>query len=177
VYLSVPAFSEPDVDRFSVATLDASALVMDLSETSRALLPAAVAAGVPVWTDVHDYDGKADFHEPFIRAADYLFMNADGMSDPTAFMRARVDAGATVVVCTLGADGAMAADVDGLHRVPAVPVQVRDTNGAGDAFLSGFLDATLAGASTTAALAAGAAQATVALSTTHLHPDVAPLLR
>ncbi|POH66379.1 carbohydrate kinase family protein [Cryobacterium zongtaii] len=176
VYLSVPAFTEPDVAQFSALSRGAAALVMDLSETSRALLPTAVAAGVPVWTDVHDYDGRSEFHEPFIRAADYIFMNADGMSDPSAFMRARVAAGTTAVVCTLGADGAMAVDAEGLHRVAAVPVQVRDTNGAGDAFFAGFLDATLSGASTEAALTAGAAQATVALSTKHLHPALETLI-
>lgn len=176
VYLSVPSFTEPDADEFTALTRGAGALVMDLSETSRALLPAAAATGIPIWTDVHDYDGRADFHEPFIRAAQYIFMNADGMSDPTDFMRARVDAGATVVVCTLGADGAMAVDADGPHRVPAVPTLVRDTNGAGDAFLAGFLDATLSGASTPAALAAAATQATVALGTKHLHPALDSVL-
>ena len=176
VYLSVPAFSEPDVAQFAAMSRGAAALVMDLSETSRALLPTAIAAGVPLWTDVHDYDGRSEFHEPFIRAADYIFMNADGMSDPSAFMRARVEAGATAVVCTLGADGAMAFDAEGQHRVAAVPVEVRDTNGAGDAFFAGFLDATLSGASTAAALTAAAAQATVALGTKHLHPASESLL-
>lgn len=176
VYLSVPAFSEPDVARFAELSRGAAALVMDLSETSRALLPTAVAAGVPLWSDIHDYDGRSEFHEPFIRAADFIFMNADGMSDPSAFMRARVEAGATAVVCTLGADGAMAVDDTGVHRVNAVPVQVRDTNGAGDAFFAGFLNATLAGASTPAALAAAAAQAPVALGTKHLHPTLEALL-
>jgi len=176
VYLSVPAFTEPDVADFTASTRGAAALVMDLSETSLALLPAAEAAGVPIWTDIHDYDGRAEFHEPFIRAADYIFMNADGMSDPAAFMRARVKAGATAVICTLGADGALAVDADGQHRVAAVPVQVRDTNGAGDAFFAGFLDATLAGASTAHALTAAATQATVALGTKHLHPALEALL-
>jgi len=176
VYLSVPAFTAPDVTDFTRLTRGAAALVMDLSETSRALLPTAEAAGVPIWTDIHDYDGRAEFHVPFIGAADYIFMNADGISDPSAFMRARVDAGATAVICTLGADGAMAVDAEGVHRVRAVPVQVRDTNGAGDAFFAGFLDATLAGAATADALTAAATQATVALGTKHLHPLLEGLL-
>ncbi|TFC04120.1 carbohydrate kinase family protein [Cryobacterium adonitolivorans] len=176
VYLSVPSFIEPDGAQFTALTRGAAALVMDLSETSRALLPRASAAGVPIWTDVHDYDGRSEFHEPFIQAADYIFMNADGMSDPSAFMRARVEAGATAVVCTLGAAGAMAFDAEGQHRVAAVPVEVRDTNGAGDAFFAGFLHATLTGASTTAALAAAADQAAVALGTKHLHPALEEML-
>ncbi|WP_130176710.1 carbohydrate kinase family protein [Cryobacterium sp. SO1] len=176
VYLSVPTFIDPDAAAFTTLTRGAAALVMDLSETSRALLPAAAATGVPIWTDIHDYDGQAEFHQPFIQSADYIFMNGDGMSDPAAFMRARVDAGATAVICTLGADGAVAVDADGQHRVCAVPVQVRDTNGAGDAFFAGFLNATLAGASTADALAAAASQAAVAVGTKHLHPALDVLL-
>jgi sugar/nucleoside kinase (ribokinase family) len=172
VYLSVPAFVQPDAAEFAAAARGARALVMDLSETSRALLPAAVETGIPIWTDVHDYDGHADFHEPFINAADFVFLNADGMSDPSAFMHARVEAGATAVVCTLGAEGAIALDADGLHRVPASPVEVRDTNGAGDAFLAGFLDATLSGFPTAEALRRAALQATVALRTAHVHPSL-----
>ena len=176
LYLSVPAFVAPDVAQFERLCRGATALVMDLSETSRALVPAAVATRLPVWTDVHDYDGNSEFHEPFIRAADYIFMNADGMTEPLEFMRARVAAGARAVVCTLGADGAMAVDADGVHRVNAVATPVTDTNGAGDAFLAGYLNATLTGASTDAALAAAAAQATVALGTKHLHPSLDALV-
>lgn len=176
LYLSVPAFSAPDVAQFEALAVDAAALVMDLSETSRSLLSPAAATRIPIWTDVHDYDGRSEFHEPFLRAASYIFMNADGMSEPLAFMRARVEAGARAVVCTLGADGAMAFDADGVHRVNAVAVDVRDTNGAGDAFLAGYLDATLSGASTDAALTSAASQAAVALGTKHLHPSLDALL-
>jgi sugar/nucleoside kinase (ribokinase family) len=176
LYLSVPAFVAPDTAEFDALSAGADALVMDLSETSRALLPAAVRTGVPIWTDIHDYDGTAEFHQPFIQAADYIFLSADGLSDPLDFMRARVHAGARAVICTLGSRGAMALDADGLHNVPAVPVQIRDTNGAGDAFFAGYLNATLAGVGTLGALTAAAAQAAIALQTKHLHPSLEALL-
>ena len=44
-------------------------------------------------------------------------------------------AGVASVVLTLGAQGSLAADADGLHRIPAAPVQAVDTTGAGDAFI------------------------------------------
>ncbi|MBH0128785.1 carbohydrate kinase family protein [Salinibacterium sp. NK8237] len=172
VYLSTPTFAEPDVAQFRTLAEGAEALVMDLSETSRSLLPESVVSGIPIWTDLHDYDGHSDFHEPFVQAASHLFMNAEGMPDPLPFMRVRVNAGATVVVCTLGSEGAMAVDADGLHRVDSAPAEIRDTNGAGDAFFAGFLHATLSGASTDEALASAAAQAVVALESKHLHPCV-----
>lgn len=44
-------------------------------------------------------------------------------------------AGARSVVITLGADGALVADGAGMRRVPAYRVEVKDTTGAGDAFV------------------------------------------
>ena len=77
--------------------------VVDLAEWSRPLLARARAAGKPVWCDVHDYDGTAAFHRPWVEAADVLLLNDDGMADPLPFMRARVAAGTSLVVCTRGA--------------------------------------------------------------------------
>jgi acarbose 7IV-phosphotransferase len=179
LYLSAPADpgTPPDA-RLVDAMADATAIVLDLSERSRGLIPAARAAGRPIWTDIHDYDGAADFHRPFIEAADWIFMNADRIgADPFPFMEECVRGGASVVVCTLGAQGAVAVDERMLRtEVPAVPVDVLDTNGAGDAFMAGVLDAHLAGATLPEALAAGARHAATALTTRHLHPLLETLL-
>lgn len=149
----------------------AAAIVLDLSAEGLAAIEEAQATGAPIWVDLHDYDGAAAFHRPFLEAADVLFCNADRLPDPEAFLRARIDAGAQLAVCTLGAEGAIAVDRDRvLHRVAAVPVEVVDTNGAGDAFFAGVLDATLAGDAVDDALAAGATAAAAALRSRHLHP-------
>jgi sugar/nucleoside kinase (ribokinase family) len=61
------------------------------------------------------------------------------------------------------------------HRVPAEPVAtVVDTNGAGDGFLSGVLDAVLDGVAVPEALGRGAAQAARSLGTRHLSPLLDP---
>ena len=116
--------------------------------------------------------GELPIRTQFIAAASHVFLNADGMTEPLDFMHATVDGGASVVVCTLGAEGAMAVASDhGVHRVPATAVPtIIDTNGAGDAFMAGFLHASLDGADTDASLAAGARQAAQALTTAHLSP-------
>ena len=160
------------------AMADAAAIVLDLAPLSVALLPAARAAGRPIWTDIHDYDGTAEFHRPFIEAADAIFMNADGIGgDPLPFMERCITGGASLVVCTLGADGAVAVDARMLrHRVPAEPVDVLDTNGAGDAFMAAVLDATLSGADVPDALRAGARHAASVLTTRHLHPSLDAVL-
>lgn len=56
--------------------------------------------------------------------------------------------------------------------MPAHPVSLVDTNGAGDAFFAGFLAASLRGAGLEDRLVAGARQAVVALSSEHLHPAI-----
>lgn len=163
-----------DVDpRVAASLATASAAVLDLSERSRALLPDAVRSGAEIWTDLHDYDGASDFHAPFAAAAARIFLNADGTDDHRALMQRLLANGATTVVCTLGAAGAVALDAEGWHEVEATPVEVVDTNGAGDAFFAGFLIATLRGAPLDEALSAASVSAAAALTTHHLHPSLA----
>ena len=64
-----------------------------------------------------------------------IFMNADRIGDdPLPFMERCIEGGASLVVCTLGARGALAvaADTSGRmshHEVGAESVEVLDTNG------------------------------------------------
>ena len=172
LYLASPSATDGAADSAIRAAMVASdVIVLDLAAEPLRLLPAAKSTGRPIWVDVHDYDGEADFHRPFLAAADAVFCNADRLDDPVAFLRSRIEAGASLAVCTLGAEGAVAIDADGTeHRVPAVHAHVVDTNGAGDAFLAGVLDARLEGLDLPTALAAGARTASLVLGTRHLHP-------
>lgn len=89
-----------------------------------------------------------------------------GLAEPgAAVLRLRTQ-GCGAAVVTLGAEGCVWADADGLHRLPAAAVQAVDTTGAGDAFC-GVLAARLAsGQALPDALAA--AQRAAALSVTRL---------
>ncbi|MHC9043793.1 carbohydrate kinase family protein [Microbacterium saperdae] len=178
LYLSSPAAQSAGEDSAIAAAMNASAvIVLDLAAEPLRLLPLAQATGRPIWVDVHDYDGTAEFHRPFLAAADVIFCNADRLDDPLAFLHGCIDAGASLAVCTIGADGAVAVDAHGgEHRVAAVPVEVVDTNGAGDAFFAGVLDARLSGEPVAAALEAGARAASVVLRSRHLHPLLDPVL-
>ena len=55
--------------------------------------------------------------------------------DAQAAARALLGAGVRSAVVTLGADGALVADGDGVTHVPSPQVEVVDTTGAGDAFV------------------------------------------
>ncbi len=102
----------------------------------------------------------------WLDGVDLLLANEDeacllaGLPDPLAAGRALTERFPEVVV-KLGADGAAwcGRDAGAPVVVPAVPVDVVDTTGAGDAFAAGFLPADLAGATPAEALAAGCAVA------------------
>ncbi|MFB4290573.1 carbohydrate kinase family protein [Nonomuraea sp. ATR24] len=106
-------------------------------------------AGTPTSTDLHDWDGVNPYHEDFAHRSDLVFLSATALPDPPATMRAILARGrAHTVVCTRGADGCLVLTRDGdLRAFPAAPLPgpVADTNGAGDAFVSGFLYGTLRG--------------------------------
>lgn len=180
IYLAHPPSGPDDAERdreVQDLMTGSAVVVLDLGAESRRLVPRAVAAGRPIWTDLHDYDGRADFHQPFLEVADAVFMNGDATSDPIDLLGRCLRHRAAFAVCTLGADGAVALDRSGrVHRVAAVPTPVVDTNGAGDAFFAGTLDAHLAGAELPEALAAGAQSAALVLGSRHLHPALDGLL-
>lgn len=173
IYLSAPGESLGPNDALIAAEMQqADAVIMDLSAESSRLLPMARESGRPIWTDIHDFDGTSSFHEPFIDASHFVFMNADGIGDPRPFMSGLLARGKELVVCTLGAQGAVALDAQGFVESPAIPTDVVDTNGAGDAFMAGFMVRHIAGAPLADSLRAGAEQASAALGARGLHPLV-----
>ncbi|MER5607547.1 carbohydrate kinase family protein [Micromonospora tulbaghiae] len=117
--------------------------IMDWARDSLAVLRAATS----VSTDLHDWDGENDYHRPFARIADLVFVSDTRLGERAAAEAARL-APRTVLV-TGGAAGATlhTPDAPPAH-VPAAtpPGQVVDTNGAGDAFAAGVIAARLRGA-------------------------------
>ena len=154
----------------------ADVVVADLSNHARPWIEWGQAAGVPVWADLHDYDGTSDFHADFVRA-DHLQLSSARMPGWRDWAtRVAHERGAGVVV-THGADGSSAVDADGRWtELPGAPVDVVDSNGAGDAFFAGFLVARLAGLDVTTCLRAGAARAAVCLGGPHLAGDLGALV-
>jgi sugar/nucleoside kinase (ribokinase family) len=173
VYLRLPEAppEAAEAPGLAAALAAADVALVDLAAWTRPLLAQARAAGTPLWCDVHDYDGTATFHRDWVEAADVLFLNDDGMDDPLPFMRSRVAAGTAVVVCTQGARGATVVTASEELHVPVAPVaDVVDTNGAGDAFVTGFLLATHAGQGLAEAIGAGHRQAAACLRSPGLAP-------
>ncbi|CBG69155.1 MULTISPECIES: adenosine kinase [Streptomyces] len=121
---------------------------VSISQPCAASLPLLHELGVPVSTDLHDWDGSDPYHEEYAHAADLVFLSAARLTDPERTMRRITERGrARTVVATDGARGAYHLVDGALSHVPPVtpPSPVVDSNGAGDAFAAGYLFGRLTG--------------------------------
>ncbi|WP_129305580.1 PfkB family carbohydrate kinase [Streptomyces sp. L2] len=140
-------------DRFPEGTLrelaaGARHVHLTITQPGAHALPVLRDTGVPLSTDLHDWDGENPYHVPFAHAADVVFLSAAALTDPERTMRHIAERGrAETVVATAGAEGAYLLADGELTRVPAVtpPAPVVDSNGAGDAFAAAFLYGRLTG--------------------------------
>lgn len=178
IYVSTPDTpSSSQVDSVIRQVCSADLAVIDLSELGLRVLEQCGETSTELWVDLHDYDGLAEFHQPFLRAAQVVFMNDDATGDPWELLASCLQRGPKLAICTLGPRGAVALAKNGERfSITARDVQVFDTNGAGDAFMAGFLAAYLKGSSVQQSLESASDAATVAISSRHLHPVLEPLL-
>ena len=72
---------------------------------------------------------------------DYERLFGEPATDHAAAAKRILGFGARLVCLTLGGEGCYVATADEAFHLPARPVEVRDTTGAGDAFWAGFLAA------------------------------------
>ncbi len=108
---------------------------------------------------------------PLIAAADLLFCKSTDAAllfgctgEPQSLMSSlKTLTRAQAVLCTFGAEGASLLMADEYHSQPALPVQIVDRIGSGDAFAAGVLDGWLAG-DVREGLRRGVALAAIALS-------------
>lgn len=124
---------------------------LSIMNFARFLFDDIEALGIPVSTDLHDWDGLAEHHREFALRSDLVFLSSAGAGDNApALMREILREGrADTVVATAGAEGSYLLTRGGStpHHIPAVApnAPVVDTNGAGDAYVSGFLYGRLTG--------------------------------
>ncbi|GIH73713.1 carbohydrate kinase [Planobispora longispora] len=128
-----------------------------------------------VSTDLHDWDGENDHHRDFAYSSGLVFLSETALGGRREkVMRDIRDRGrAETVVCTAGADGCHVLDAGGLRHFPATPLPgpVADSNGAGDAFVSGFLYGRLNGRPTEECVRLGALAGAHACTVPGTHED------
>lgn len=102
-------------------------------------LPALRAKGVPI---AFDFATKLDddVYEAAVDQVDYAFYSCEKDSPMVReALRKIYKRGAKVAVCTLGEHGSLAFDGVTYTQYGIVPCQVKDTMGAGDSYIAGFL--------------------------------------
>lgn len=113
-----------------------------------------------------DYSSPDRYDEALLRETlpdiDYAFFSGSEIGNVAAaeaFARAKLALGPRLVVVTRGVEGSLAVDRRGAYYESAVPVEVVDTLGAGDAFIGWFLACRLLGRAVPDCLSAAAARA------------------
>lgn len=121
--------------------------------------------GVPISYDFSDFFSESVLQE-IAPAIDYAFLSCgdQGTENVERLLVETWQLGCPLCVATRGAAGSIAFDGADFYHQPAIPVEVVDTMGAGDAFIAGFLlchsmecrKGSKGGASITSALSAAA---------------------
>ncbi|MBM6616378.1 carbohydrate kinase family protein [Bacillus suaedaesalsae] len=92
-----------------------------------------------IWVDLHDYDGKNEYHQDFIEVADVIQFSSENNPKYKETMKEFLLGGKKLIICTHGDKGATILSQAGWLETPAQKYNVVDTNGAGDAYFSGIL--------------------------------------
>ncbi len=102
-------------------------------------LPQIRARGVPIAFDFATKLGD-DVFESAVDYVDYAFFSSDQDSPSTRdSLRSIYNRGVKLAVCTLGEHGSLVFDGAEFTHFGIVPCQVKDTMGAGDSYIAGFL--------------------------------------
>ncbi|WP_299527555.1 carbohydrate kinase family protein [uncultured Lutibacter sp.] len=138
-----PSSDTPEIDysKFEKNIKKSDYIIVNIANYCRNILPICKQLNKDIWTDLHDYDGKNEYHQDFIAAANYIFLSSDNLPYYKPFMLQQIANGKKLVVCTHGKGGATAYTKEGgWIETPIIDAyKMRNANGAGDSFFSGFL--------------------------------------
>ncbi|WDE04623.1 carbohydrate kinase family protein [Thalassomonas viridans] len=159
-----------EIERVMAKTDIAAVGILDYTRPTLAL---AKKYRKPLWIDLHDYDGENPYHQEFIDAADVIFVASDNLPDYENFMRQQIALGKQLVVCTHGKGGSTALDAGGnWYRQDIIPgYELVDSNGAGDAYFSGFLTTYLQGEDVQLAMENGSRVAAMCINSDKLYHE------
>jgi acarbose 7IV-phosphotransferase len=132
---------ELELTKFESLIKEHDLIILNILNYTRKLIPLCKQYQKPIWTDLHDYDGKNHYHQGYINAADYIFMSSDNLQDYRTVMEGIMKQGKRLIVCTHGKGGSTALTDSGEWiDVPIIDsYQMCDANGAGDSFSAGFI--------------------------------------
>ncbi len=124
-------------------------ILLSIMPYAAALAAEAQRRGVPISTDLHDWDGINPYHWQFAEQADIVFLSAANLEGSVGDVLKRImnHGRASIAVATAGRAGSFlqTRDKSDPQRIPAQPVSVVDASGAGDAYAAAFLYGVLDG--------------------------------
>ena len=99
-------------------------IILNIVSYTKKLIPLFKQSQKPIWTDLHDYNGKDLYHQDYIDAADYIFMSSDNLDNYRAVMEKTIRRGKKLVICTHGKGGstALTVQVNGSMFQSLVPI-------------------------------------------------------
>ena len=159
-----------DVDASAQELADANVVVAQLEVPQPAIRRAFEIARAAGRTTVLNAAPALALEDGLLPLSDWLVLNeteaeqASGLSDVEAAAKALLARGPRAVLVTLGADGALLCDADGVQRFAARKVQAVDTVGAGDTFVGGLATGLAEGRNAADAVRLGQAAAALAVS-------------
>lgn len=177
------SLSTTDVDRATAAISTADLLVLDGNLPTPVLLAAwdvAVSAGVDVVLDPVSVP-KAYLLGRFLSTERPVALLSTGAAELRALGHTSASdllgQGVTVLWERSGPAGSEIRTSEGVHRLPALPADVEDVTGAGDAMLAAYCHASLEGATPYDAARYGHAAAALTVASRHtVRPDLSDAL-
>ncbi len=128
-----------NVEKHRKLILSADIIVINISYFCKQYIPLVKESTAEVWTDVHDWDGTEDYHKDFINISDVVFMSSDKSKGNYEDIVHDLLKDKKFVVVTHGKEGSEYYSKTHMDKCGNIPVKLVDSNGAGDAFFSGYL--------------------------------------
>ena len=133
-----PSDPKIDIERIRPHIEAAKTIYLNLSASCIPLLPAVKKASGTVVVDLHDYDGSNPWYDQFIACADILQISNEQLKNPEKTIAQLLSGRAHTLVLTKGGDGAEIFQTETRLSIEPIVANVKDTNGAGDAFCVAF---------------------------------------
>lgn len=136
-----PSQMTVDINTEAVESLiqESDVVFLNIISYCKEFIPLIQKYNKEIWVDLHDYDGENEYHQPFIDAAHVIQFSSENNPNYRKTMEEMISSGKKLVICTHGSKGSTTLSEHGWLETSALQYDVKDTNGAGDAFFSGIL--------------------------------------